>query len=88
MASRVRCLVRYVTWWALLLFVLRVGGVSHGLDGSGVVTVEALCSVLQLVVFIGSAGPLVFGWCCGLSLIFLGWTGISLFSGSAHQSVS
>ena len=28
MASRVRCLVAYLTWWALLLFVLAVGGVS------------------------------------------------------------
>src|SRR5258706_5702927 len=29
MVSRVRCLVQCMTWWALLLFVLAVGGVSH-----------------------------------------------------------
>src|SRR5258706_14541345 len=42
MVSRGRCLVRYMTWWALLLFVLAVGGVSHwliGLGGSDVGTV-------------------------------------------------
>ena len=29
MVFRIRCLVRYMTWWGLLLFVLAVGGVSH-----------------------------------------------------------
>jgi len=28
MVSRVCCLVAYLTWWALLLFVLAVGSVS------------------------------------------------------------
>lgn len=29
MVSKVRCLVPYMTWWALLLFMLSAGGVSH-----------------------------------------------------------
>jgi len=33
MVSRVRCLVRYMMWWVLLLFVLAVGGVSQLVRG-------------------------------------------------------
>ena len=66
MVSRVRCLARYTTWWALLLSALAVDGVCHWVGGSGWVQLgrrygllfigSSDCSDLQPVAFIGLIG--------------------------------
>jgi len=79
MVSRVRCLVRYITWWALLLFVLAMDGISDGLSlcGSGRISVGRYAPLLlglsdraasQLVVPIGLLGSFVL-WTALLFLI-------------------
>jgi len=72
----VRCLVAYLTWWALLLFVLAVSGVSDvtgqvGLVGFGWFGYYAPLllrlpdrSALQLVPPMGLLGSFILGTPC------------------------